>query len=262
MDLFRVEDLIAANAPTEFGFVGGGGFTLARGPVVEMVSESPLERLPADIATTARSVWRDTVRPFFEEGWQSLTTRNDERTAVPITYREDDGVWSWWSRTKDNLKRSTLTVCCGGHIVADWDREITFDRAVRHEMLNTTEVPVDQALSGYLANSVSELNAQRVQHIPKLVANVTVALRMKLGVGAMDRSVPGNVVLVRAEAARMLRDWNVRTMDAAAHLLLIERCFFRDDTHYQITTWRAKACAKSRFVGWILGKEDNVSFDF
>lgn len=108
---------------------------------------------------------------------------------------------------------------------------------------------------------IVETNGHEVKHVPKLVANVTVALRMKLGLGAMDRSVPGNVAVVRAEAAKLLREWNVRKMDAAAHLLLIEKCFFEDDTHYRVTTWRARAAKESRLVRWLLGKPEQVSFD-
>ncbi len=105
-------------------------------------------------------------------------------------------------------------------------------------------------------------NDRTVKHVPKLVAQVVVALRMKLGMGAMDRSVAGNVSVVRAEAAKMLREWNVRTKDAAAHLLEIERCFFEDDTHYKLSTWRARACSKSRLVKWFLGETPITRFDY
>jgi len=112
---------------------------------------------------------------------------------------------------------------------------------------------------------VAQVNAAtttEVKHVPRLVANVTVALRAKLGLGAMDRSVPGNVALVRAEAAKALREWNVRTMDAAAHLHEVERCFFEDDTHYRVSTWRARAAGRSRFMRWFLGVNKPVRFDF
>jgi len=85
---------------------------------------------------------------------------------------------------------------------------------------------------------------------------------MKLGMGAMDRSVAGNVAVVRAEAAKMLREWNVRHKDAAAHLLVIERCFFEDDSHYRITTWRARARRRSRFVRAFISGSDPPGFDY
>jgi len=100
----------------------------------------------------------------------------------------------------------------------------------------------------------------KVVAMPRLVATVVVGMRMKLGMSAMDRSVPGNVPLVRRTAARLLRDYNVREVDAAAHLELIEKAFFGDDTHFVVGRARSRACAKSRFVKWLLGDEP-VGFD-
>jgi len=102
---------------------------------------------------------------------------------------------------------------------------------------------------------------EKVRAIPRLVASVVVGLRMKLGLDAMDRSVPGNVQLVRRTATRLLSGYNVRSVDAAAHLHLIERAFFEDQTHYRVSTARARVCRRSRFVRWLLGSEE-VKFDF
>lgn len=261
MNMFSVDDLIAVNAQTGFSFMSGGGFTTGLTPVVtEEMSVTPLDAWVNKITRATGEACDIFVDGYYAA--RDRLNRVDEVHAVPITYREHDGVWSWWSQTKNTLSRATLTLCCCGHVVNDWDREITFDRAVRRQMLETNVVPEGQTMESFSSDMVNTLNKEKVQHVPALVANVVVALRMKLGVGAMDRTTPGNVTLVRAESARMLREWNVRTKDAAAHLLAIERCFFRDDTHYQLTTWRAKASRKSRFVSWILGKEDVVSFDF
>lgn len=137
----------------------------------------------------------------------------------------------------------------------DWDREVSREmRTARNETNAETEAAAVQA--------VVEANGERVGHVPRLVVDVVVALRMKLGMGAMDRSVAGNVAVVRAEAAKMLREWNVRHKDAAAHLLVIERCFFEDDSHYRITTWRARARRRSKFVRAIIGGSDPPGFDY
>lgn len=99
------------------------------------------------------------------------------------------------------------------------------------------------------------LQSETVEAMPKLVASVVVGLRMKLGVGAMDRSVPGNVDVVRREIPRMLRSYNVRNKLAAAHLRLIEEAFFAEDSDRLVVDARARACRKSRFVRWLLGTQ-------
>ncbi len=100
---------------------------------------------------------------------------------------------------------------------------------------------------------------QEVCVVPRLVAEAVVALRMKLGRGVMVRDGPtgaANLAVVRAEAAKLLRDWNVRNRDAAAHLYNIEKAFFEDDTHYRVPDWRAAAAKKSRFLRWFMGAND------
>jgi hypothetical protein len=149
--------------------------------------------------------------------------------------------------------------------IADWERDVEFRSNVRDEMRTTLQLYKDTTSVETLRQQVEAINKVGVHHVPRLVAHATVALRMKLGLGAMDRSVAGNVALVRSEAAKLLRDWGLRDMDAAAHLLEIERCFFEDDTHYRVTTWRARACAKSRFVRWCLSMwagDDSPRFDY
>jgi len=80
-----------------------------------------------------------------------------------------------------------------------------------------------------------------VVHRPRIVVEATIYLRLILGTGAMNRDVPGNVALVRSEAAKYMRERpNMRKMDAAAHLDLIEECFFDDLTHYNTTRWRKR----------------------
>lgn len=96
---------------------------------------------------------------------------------------------------------------------------------------------------------------------PRFVAHIVVALRCKLGLGAADHTVPGNVELVRREAAKMMRSMNVRDVDASAHLKYIERCFFEIRTHDALPEWRARAARQSRFVKWIF-RDSAPQFDF
>ncbi|QKF95562.1 hypothetical protein 1 [Kummerowia striata tombusvirus] len=170
---------------------------------------------------------------------------------IPAATVESQSHWdNFWRK----VSRVAMAFCGMQDVVADWERDIKFRSHVSAEMRQTLQLSEDESESVAVVKSVNEVNKVDVQHVPRLVAHATVALRMKLGLGAMDRSVPGNVSLVRAETAKLLRDWGVRTMDAAAHLLEIERCFFEDDTHYRVTTWRARACARSRLVRWCLSK--------
>lgn len=171
---------------------------------------------------------------------------------------------SLWDRLGCWWKRSVLRMCCQGEALELWDQEREFDRAVRHAM-----VVLEPKIEGHpevleeeiVVMDVHAINDGEVHRVPKLVASAVVALRMKLGLGAMDSSISGNVSLVRAESAKLLRSWGVRTKDAAAHLRDIERAFFADDTHYRVPNWRARACANSRFVRWALGGSSEYRYD-
>jgi hypothetical protein len=169
--------------------------------------------------------------------------------------------WWRWRKFSDGVKRAVLRCFCLGDVVADWEHDVRFKRSVATEMRQHVLTLDKETVQRRIELQVEEVAGVEVHHVPRLVANVTVALRMKLGLGAMDRSVPGNVALVRAETAKMLREWNLRKMDAAAHLLLVEKCFFEDDTHYRVTTWRARAAKRSRLVKWLIGGPEQVSFD-
>lgn len=168
----------------------------------------------------------------------------------------------WWTRWKNNWKRALLYCCCRGDDVNSWNYEVAMKQHIRHEMLTTLPQVGSLTVREQVVADVERLNQYQVHHVPRLVVEVVVALRCKLGMGAQDRSVPGNVSVVRAEAAKMLRDWNVRHKDAAAHLLEIERCFFEDDTHSRVTTWRARIAKDSRFFRWVIGENAPVGFDF
>nr|WRQ65362.1 hypothetical protein [Tolivirales sp.] len=165
-------------------------------------------------------------------------------------------------RVVRSAKRTVLTGLFHSETVACWEREDQMKKELRKEMLTTLRhveglTPVERVVA-----DVRRLNAERVHHIPRLTVEVTVALRCKLGLGAQDRRVPGNVAVVRSEAAKMMREWNVTHKDAAAHLAEVERCFFEDDSHYRITTWRARLASRSKFVAWFIGKSEPVGFDY
>lgn len=89
----------------------------------------------------------------------------------------------------------------------------------------------------------------RVQ--PKFVVQVVLALRCKLGLGAKDKSIPGNVELVRREAAKIMRAWGVRDHDASVHLRYVERCFFEETTHDRLPDWRIRAAQRGRLYRWL-----------
>lgn len=169
---------------------------------------------------------------------------------------------SRWSEWVDNVKRALLLCCCRGDDADSWDYEIAMKRNTRREMMTTLHPENGRTVAAQVVADVNRLNAEEVHHIPRLVVEVVVALRCKLGMGAQDRRVPGNVSVVRAEAAKMMRDWNVRSKDAAAHLVEIERCFFEDDTHSRVTTWRARIAKESRFFKWVIGENSPVGFDY
>jgi hypothetical protein len=168
---------------------------------------------------------------------------------------------SFWEGVCYNVKSAVLKCFGCGDVAADWERERTFKKDVNWEMLTVVEAQENRTVVETVVEQVHAVNKEAVHHVPRLVAQATVALRMKLGLGAMDRSVAGNVAVVRSEAAKLLRDWNVRTLDAAAHLHHIERCFFEDDSHYRVTTWRARATRNSRLLRWFLGTVEQVKFD-
>lgn len=196
--------------------------------------------------------------PAAQEATENPADAVDDPVAMEIPHFKD----SWWKQVKRAVSRFSLLCCCQGDTVASWDYERAMKRNVRHEMMTTLHPVGERSVREQVVADVERLNAQRVHHIPRLVVEVVVALRCKLGMGSADRSVPGNVSVVRAEAAKMLRDWNVRAKDAAAHLVEIERCFFEDDSHYKVSTWRARGVKNSRFFRWFIGASEPVGFDY
>ncbi len=150
---------------------------------------------------------------------------------------------------------------CFGEEAASWEAQREFDRAVRYEMVY--KEAGDDVNVGALVEAACK---EETCLVPKFVARVAVLLRMKLGKGAMNASIPGNVSLVRDQIPKILRDheefMNIRDVDKAAHLASIERAFFGDDTHFQIPEWRAKAISKSAFLKALLGNGSQYGYDY
>ncbi len=177
--------------------------------------------------------------------------------AIPLA---EEGFWEGVGRT---LKQATMKCFCFGEEVALWERQRMFDRELARERVNTLHAYAERTVTQSVVETLHDFNVEEVHHVPRFVGHVVDALRIKLGMGATDRTVPGNVSLVRAEAARMMRDWNVRHRDAAAHLLLIERAFFNENVHERPTTWRVDCKKRSKFIGWLLGRtDDSPKFDY
>lgn len=137
--------------------------------------------------------------------------------------------------------------CCVGN--SGFDEMVELER--RREAENRREMLISrpEGVVKYtrpdltrVAAAADEGSTERgVVHRPRIVVEATVHLRLILGTGAMNRDTPGNVALVRSEAAKYMRERpNMRKMDAAAHLDLIEECFFDDLTHYNTTRWRKR----------------------
>lgn len=156
---------------------------------------------------------------------------------------------------KDGLKWTLKHLCCCGNSSYDeYERmEGARHKEYRREML--MKRPLQAPESTHEQEMLDQLDRPEVKHVPRVVVRVVCEMRMKLGLGAMDRSVSGNVALVRAEAARMMRGMNMRRVDAAAHLDLVEECFFGENTHYNATRWRQNLAECWILTRWLYAKK-------
>jgi len=143
-------------------------------------------------------------------------------------------------------------------VVDDWERDDAVRVGVREEMLCSDSADGDLGPAVAIECGVSQkvAGAVSVAHHPRLVATAVACLRVKLGTGAMvqvGNEATANRALVRREAAKLMREWGVREMDGAAHLVHIERAFFEDDTHYRSAFWRHEA-ARRVPARWLAAK--------
>lgn len=169
----------------------------------------------------------------------------------------------FWEETGRVFKQALMKCFCFGEEVALWERQREFDGETSRERTTTLKMYADHTVTETVVQELHEVNSEVVHQVPRFVGHAVDVLRVKLGMGAADRSVPGNVALVRAEAAKLMRDWNVRHRDAAAHLLLIERAFFTSGVHERPTTWRVDSTRRSRLMAFFLGRADtSPQFDY
>jgi len=195
---------------------------------------------------------------------------NEFHTGVPVRRREVRIVDGWF---KDLFLR--FCTCCLGDLVTENLRDERDIREGVRDALLDVDVHSDsaEALSNIYLNPIRtlarngtlmvepELHVRPALVQPKFVAQVVVALRCKLGLDAKDRAVPGNVSLVRREAAKIMRSWNVRDADASMHLAWVEKCFFEESVHDRLPEWRARAARQGKLLRWLF-KDDPPTYDF
>jgi len=187
--------------------------------------------------------------------------RGRRAAAPPDAFEIPEVREGFWDRFTYTLKSAVMKCFCFGEEAAAWESQRQFDAAVRYEM-----VYKDAGNDVNVSALVEAACEDEVRLVPKLVARAAVGLRMRLGKGAMNSSVPGNVSLVRDQIPKFLREHeefkDLRDIDKAAHLASIERAFFGDDTHYQVPEWRAKAVAKSSFLQKLVGGRSDYAYDY
>lgn len=156
---------------------------------------------------------------------------------------------------KEKLK-SALRQCFGS---VEYDEYERMERRRHEEYRREMQVrrPLEDPKSTIEQETLDCTEAAEVRHVPRVVVHVVCEMRMKLGLGAMDRSVSGNVALVRAEAARIMRSMNMRHIDAAAHLAMVEECFFGENTHYNATRWRQNLAQTFILTRWLYAKKSS-----
>ncbi len=175
----------------------------------------------------------------------------------------DEANVGWCTNFLNRVNRGWFNVLrhCFGN--SDYDEYLELEdrrhKEYRREMLISEPagcvVPEVDGVVRVPADDVDHLGVKEVVHRPKLVVEAVVALRLMLGTGAMDRNVVGNVALVRSEAAKYMRNRpSTRKVDAAAHLDLIEECFFEDTTHYNSTRWRERLLGENFFTRLLYSK--------
>lgn len=179
---------------------------------------------------------------------------------VNVEKREPRGCWDLILRW---LRRAALVCICLGSVCDDWAVDEAIRAEVSAEMLESDGGvgDVGPAVADECGLAKVSGGSHAVVHVPRFVAASVAALRVKLGLGVMETGGAvgaANLALVRREAAKLMRDWGVRDMDGAAHLLLIERAFFEDDTHYHTTLWRERAAKKSRVARALLPQQGPV----
>lgn len=137
---------------------------------------------------------------------------------------------------------------------ANFEKMDAFELAVQEEMVGMTTTDAETVAE--VEKELHECPTGRRVALPKLVAYAACAIRAKFGESIKDKSIPGNVELVRSRIAVLMKDLNVRHCDRDAHALLIESCVFEEDVFSRIPQTRQRMAARSWVYRWLLkGRE-------
>lgn len=149
----------------------------------------------------------------------------------------------WWQKWGRAVRRAALTCCCASDTVRDWDRDEMIRQLIAGRLLvNTSLVEVVRN-----ANRITECGAK---FVPDLIAKVVVTIEQKYGHTLKNRSVPGNVSIVRQQAAKLMREAGVREETLAVNLEYVERAYFEDRSRYGVANWDAVAVQQSSWLNY------------
>jgi len=149
----------------------------------------------------------------------------------------------WWQTMSRNVRRAALRCFCAGDTVRDWDRDEMVRELIRGKLL------VNTSLTEVVHNSnrITECGAK---FVPDLIAKIVVLIENKFGHSLKNRSVPGNVAIVRQQAAKLMREAGVREETLAANLEYVERAYFEDRSRYGVANWDAVAVQQSNWLNY------------
>lgn len=149
----------------------------------------------------------------------------------------------WWQTFSKGVRRAALRCFCAGDTVRDWDRDELVRELIRNKLLTNTSL--SEVVRN--ANRITECGAK---FVPDLIAKVVVLIENKFGHSLKNRSVPGNVAIVRQQAAKLMREAGVREETLAANLEYVERAFFEDRSRYGVANWDAVAVQQSNWLNY------------
>ncbi|QKE44130.1 hypothetical protein 1 [Forsythia suspensa tombusvirus] len=253
------EHRIVVTTTHQVGGLERPGGSSGRGAANAPVAEGQRAHVPCstrDDGQNRSSITNGTTAP----GLVQWADRERPTLRVSVEKRVPRGCWEsivGW------LRRFALVCICLGDVSEDWVVDEAIRAEVSAEMLESDGgvVDVGPAIADECGLAKVGGGSHAVVHVPRFVAASVATLRVKLGLGVMETGGAvgaANLALVRREAAKLMRDWGVRDMDGAAHLLLIERAFFEDDTHYHTTLWRERAVKRSRVARALLPQRGPV----
>jgi len=154
----------------------------------------------------------------------------------------------------DRVSKWALRFIGDGDLVDDWELDSTIREHTQQFLVeNDSEEILTRDLEGITG---------RQGVVPKLVAKVVVVIESRHGLGLKDRSVPGNVALVRKLAVKIMREMNVRPKCIGVNALYVEKVFFEDDSRYTVPQWRKEALKRGRLTRWLVGQRNPPTLSF